>query len=961
MSRFCMSCGAANSDTASICLRCGKNLDITAISKDSSKPMNQFADHEEYILKPNTILEGRYYIKRVIGEGGFGITYEAVNEKIDMTVAIKELYCREYVHRDVTKSDDIKFTYATAEESFNRAKKRFLQEAKTLSGFGDEGAIVKVLDYFEENGTAYIVMNYLHGISLDKYLEKNGPMKWEIMIEKIKPLVATLERVHNRGVIHRDISSSNIMVLENGSLCLLDFGAAKDILKKDHKTSAVFTKQGYTPIEQYAHDGNVGSWSDVYALSAVCYECLTGVCPPDSLQRSIYDEYKSLKEQGKETTGDLDALLKRGLAVKVENRYANMGQMLKAMNELTAKKKGKKSKKIVAVMLVIFILLGAGSIFFYKNYREEFIFQFRETESFRLVRDEGTSIDDFNTDVQRIEERIKKIVGENPYIWEEEGDTLCGVVPLECLGEEDPREIIRDLIVRPNEWTISGVEIDRKYIEDINYSDKNRQELVIKLAENTPKETQDDLAHYCEEVAELSLDNRYNNNLTLDGKMNSPLSFTWNVQEQWEDVKLRELFLYNISHDALTVDFTVYSQIQSNWEVRDSNAEFGEKQCDVEELDKNRITLEYWAPRSDTLTEGEATDFITALKDKLDILDIPYAIGRERYQRQRVTLCVNQKDYNDNLFALLVADAGDIEIIDAWGRDLIAISRLENLNIEEAENKTYTVSAVCVDDTQQELEQATERMIQRNVDTYFLAANGIPLLEGKLSVLEDHLMPIQDDVLHFNSINMDNRIIDTDHKAVLELLDYVLSHDDHVIAGYEVFAYQYTNGADIVSSKPEFTRENLLFDTSKETEIVNELKKLSDEYEVKSTINYEWGEKELSILLSSQIYSESVSDHSVFLDQISQIMNTCGIENGTPWANITIGIMSRYEKNTYAGKLMLRHPYVDNDNKYPRPYTISIIGFEKAETKWLKKILKKMETDERFKDYLPALADYTGD
>lgn len=122
-----------------------------------------------HTLQAGTKLEHRYRIERVIGEGGFGITYEAVNEKIEMTVAIKEFYCRDYTNRNVEESNNIRITAAT-EENFEKAKKRFLQEAKILSGFNNENAIVKILDYFEENGTAYIVMDYLYGTPLDKYI-----------------------------------------------------------------------------------------------------------------------------------------------------------------------------------------------------------------------------------------------------------------------------------------------------------------------------------------------------------------------------------------------------------------------------------------------------------------------------------------------------------------------------------------------------------------------------------------------------------------------------------------------------------------------------------------------------------------------------------------------------------------------------------------------------------------------
>lgn len=206
-------------------------------------------------LRPGTMLAGRYRIKRVIGEGGFGITYEAVNEKIEMIVAIKELYCQENTRRDVGVSNNIKITKAM--EDFERVKRRFLQEAKILSGFSDENAIVTILDYFEENDTAYIVMNYLLGTPLDQYLKKNGPMTWREVIHKFQPLVETLERVHTQGVIHRDISPNNIMVLESGSLCLLDFGSARDCFKEDQElVTTTFKKRGTHRLSNLHRMGN---------------------------------------------------------------------------------------------------------------------------------------------------------------------------------------------------------------------------------------------------------------------------------------------------------------------------------------------------------------------------------------------------------------------------------------------------------------------------------------------------------------------------------------------------------------------------------------------------------------------------------------------------------------------------------------------------------------------------------
>ncbi len=388
MSRFCVSCGAANTNTAVKCQRCGKTLDSSEPSRESlvSRIMEpgKLVEKDKHLLQTGTLLEGRYRIKRVIGEGGFGITYEAVNEKIDMTVAIKEFYYKDCICRDVNKSNQIHITYAAKQEEFERAKNRFLREAKTLSSFHNESAIVKILDYFEENGTAYIVMNYLYGVPLSQYLSQRGTMNWKEMLQKIKPLVVTLERVHNRGVLHRDISANNIMVLENGDLCLLDFGAAKDMFTRGNKdTSTIFTTQGYTPIEQYAQTGEMGAWSDVYALSVVCYQCLTGECPPDSLQRAIFDEYKTVGEKGKNIPTDLEEVLKKGLAVKAENRYANMKELEEAMNgirERSLKKNGrerKKRKKLVLGAILLAILLVVGIIAYL--YREEIRCELRES------------------------------------------------------------------------------------------------------------------------------------------------------------------------------------------------------------------------------------------------------------------------------------------------------------------------------------------------------------------------------------------------------------------------------------------------------------------------------------------------------------------------------------------------------------------------------------------------------
>ena len=231
--------------------------------------------YKQYQLAVGTKLDERYIIQRVIGEGGFGITYEAINERVHTSVAIKELYCREMVSRDCTVSNEITVTYSNQEDAFLKAKDHFLREARVIGSFAGKPGVVSVTDFFEENGTAYIVMNYLEGMTLKNYIKENGTMAVKKTYELLMPLMKTLEQIHKAGIIHRDISSDNIMVSPEGQLILLDFGSARGYFAEHDQTSTIVMKNGYTPCEQYDSTAKQGPWSDIYSLSAVIYECIS--------------------------------------------------------------------------------------------------------------------------------------------------------------------------------------------------------------------------------------------------------------------------------------------------------------------------------------------------------------------------------------------------------------------------------------------------------------------------------------------------------------------------------------------------------------------------------------------------------------------------------------------------------------------------------------------------------------
>lgn len=914
-----------------------------------------------HTLRPGTILEERYRIERVIGEGGFGITYEAVNEKIEMTVAIKEFYCRDYTRRNVEESNDIEITAAT-EENFEKVKKRFLQEAKILSGFNHESSIVKILDYFEENGTAYIVMDYLYGTPLDQYIKEHGTMLWREALQKFRPLVETLERVHNRGVIHRDISPSNIMVLENGSFCLLDFGSAKDRFREEgEKVSTVFSKQGYTPIEQYAGNKQLGAWTDVYALTAVLYECLTGTHPPDSLQRTIYDEYETLREQDIEVPPELDVLLQKGLAVRADERYANMGDLLHVMNNLLTGKGHKKGKWICLAGLFALLACIVCGVVYYHTYKEQIYFNFEETESFCFVRDKDTYIDDFDNGFQKIEDRIKVLAGDKPYIWEKGEDEFRGILPLSCFGSEDPREIIRDLIARPCKWTICGVEIDPRYIANIGFEDQEKRELEIVLSERTPKEVINDLKDLCADKAELSVDYGYRNNLSLDGKMNSPLNYTWNLQEKWENARIRDLFLHDISEDALSLSLDVHTQIQVAWEMKKVGTDYGKSQCEPEELDDYTVTLEYWQ-RYDERTEGQISDCIRSLKARLDLLNIPYAVGREKNHSQRMILRVNQQDYNEDLFWLLLRNRTDLAIEDAWGAEIHTNFVDLKSDFESAVSKydKLVINIPTEDESvSKEIRKWVENMEKKKIDHYYLVANGIRILKGSRDEGSSNLDQLKNGKFTFSSMCMENEKLDGENAKIVKLLNEIMENQYNVIDGRELFAWQFSDREFPVAKVPEKVNKKYCFSEKEEGEIIDKIKALSDEYEVKSYTDYEMGERDLRIMLSNEIYSESILDNEIVLAQICRIMAECDLEHKAVWSEIVIGIKSRYKKGNYAAKLMFRHPFYDESQK--TPYYITVVAFEKEEGKWIKKIYNKMKSDDRFKAYKIEFADYSKD
>ena len=278
-----------------------------------------------YCLRKGTRLIGRYTIEGVLGQGGFGITYLGMDELHEKPVAIKEFFPQGIVTRNIEYQDTVTVTFVGEKDNYEKGKERFLKEARTMAKFSKDEGIVKALDFFEINNTAYIVMEYLEGVTLKQYLRENQRIAPEDLIELLVPLIESLDEIHSQGMIHRDISPDNIMVLPDGRIKLMDFGAARDYTVFGEKSLSIVLKPGYAPPEQYQTHGVQGPWTDIYALCATMYKCITGENPPDAIDRLVDDHLKKISAFGFTVSPQIEEAIIKGMSVAAKDRYQNVG------------------------------------------------------------------------------------------------------------------------------------------------------------------------------------------------------------------------------------------------------------------------------------------------------------------------------------------------------------------------------------------------------------------------------------------------------------------------------------------------------------------------------------------------------------------------------------------------------------------------------------------------------------
>ena len=299
---ICYNCFKEKPEGGGPCPCCGFDLEENAAKYPAA-------------LRAGTVLKGRYVIGRVLGQGGFGITYLAWDQSLEAKVAVKEYMPGEMAVR--IGGLGVQPRSAARREDFAYGKERFQEEARILARFMGQPDIAGVTDYFDENGTSYFVMDYVEGISFKTYIANaGGKVSTEEALNVMIPVLRALTAVHGEGLIHRDVTPDNIYITKDGNVKLLDFGSARYSLGDKSKSLDVILKVGYAPKEQYIRRGRQGPYTDVYSCAACLYAAITGYLPPESLERLDHDTLVPPSEAGAEIPLYLERAILKGLSVQ---------------------------------------------------------------------------------------------------------------------------------------------------------------------------------------------------------------------------------------------------------------------------------------------------------------------------------------------------------------------------------------------------------------------------------------------------------------------------------------------------------------------------------------------------------------------------------------------------------------------------------------------------------------------
>ncbi|MGI6012362.1 MAG: serine/threonine protein kinase [Ruminococcus sp.] len=738
---------------------------------------------ESYQLQSGAVLDGRYRVERVIGEGGFGITYLGVNLHQGEKVAIKEFFWKSYMGRSQRGTSEVFLSREEDRKDYDHQKKRFLREARIIREFSGEPGIVQVKDYFEENGTAYIVMEFLEGQTLKQYLSGGKTMEPEQAFRLLLPLMETLKKVHSYGMIHRDISPDNIMVGEQGELTLIDFGAARDYWKLDEETRSVILKGGYAACEQYDRHGHLGPWTDIYGLCGVLYFCITGHAPDDAFQRMLHDEQKSPKELGIRMDPGLEKILMKGLSVEIPSRYQNMEELIKAVREIVREKDPREIRKkwMIRSGIVLACLCAALGIFYwyYQSHLEQFKFRGEDTLHMAFSRPDDITGGEYEKILKAFEDRVEIIAGEGNHIIKADEEEFHAVIP------SDP---FKKMIERDeNGWTeldellsISLACGGQLSLDRFNLSAENVRQAKLKKGKvegYTPDYITADEYYYLE----LDLTDRFAQELEKNDQGKETPGVRLYMDRSWtgdsgytglldmantvydtedyskiyiilsvQDPALYEVLIYDINHAPYEEALSGSYLTPTIWEAVDTSMIAGENQVDADNISDPAFYVEY-LPSSygKKIPNGQWYNTVSDFKTMLDAFGIPYAFGVSKVQEHNIIIKVSERYFYPEFMDMLTekyVEIGNLE------EDTISLTRsgyLSSYQLQEKENPYEWQITFNSEYHLEDISEITRTTLQDNSNKLYFTIGDYKLADASFTE------PVENGILQFTEINLD--------------------------------------------------------------------------------------------------------------------------------------------------------------------------------------------------------------
>jgi len=367
---------------------------------------------DSYALQPETLLQDKYHILMPIGQGGFSITYLSECLSDGKMVAVKEFFNSLYMERSAP-DNYIHIKNDSFYPQYIKEKRSFFDEWNTLKKYSLFPGCVSPISFFEENNTAYIVMEHLSGGSMKDIVRTKGKYNADTISEKISQVLTLLDSMHERGYVHGDISPDNLVMDQEGNYKVIDFGAVRKI-GTSANTDELLRKEGYTPVEVFNKRSEADPRSDIYSLCASLYFAMTGQAPEDALERMIMDELRPVSDICPEIDSLINELVMKGISMNPEDRWKNIKEIQdifkqfkksadERIKEAEEKRRKQRNKKIT-IISCIFITIALMLTVFCMTHKELLKFKGAETQKFVFYYDECLDA----TDIKELEKTLKQ-------------------------------------------------------------------------------------------------------------------------------------------------------------------------------------------------------------------------------------------------------------------------------------------------------------------------------------------------------------------------------------------------------------------------------------------------------------------------------------------------------------------------------------------------------------------------